>query len=80
MLWSGYRSNITYGPLATAVAMMTLQVCDSVVNIGPIADVTLGEPGFVSVSGRVDHVILIMCVCVLSMNMLRLLDDDHVTL
>ena len=62
MLWAGYRSNVVYGSLATAVDMMSLQVCDSVVNIGPIADVTLGEPGFVSVSDHVDHVILIMCL------------------
>ena len=32
-----------------------LQVCDSIVNIGPIADVTLGEPAFVSVSDHVIH-------------------------
>ena len=42
-------------------------MCDSVVNIGPIADVTLGEPAFVSVSSHVDHVILIMCVLILSL-------------
>lgn len=31
-------------------ACLVVQVCDSVLNIGPIANLTLGEPAFLSVS------------------------------
>lgn len=36
----------------TSLASYKFEVCDSLVNIGPIKDMTLGMPAFLSVSCR----------------------------
>lgn len=32
------------------VCVISMKVCDSILNVGPIADTTLGSPDFISVS------------------------------
>ena len=59
-------------------------MCDSIVNIGPIADVTLGEPAFVSVSDHVihhnDHVIHCnVCIPSVTVCVLLSLNDSSLT-
>ena len=39
---------------------VSVQVCDSLINIGPIADATVGEPAFLSVST------LCSCACMIN--------------
>ena len=43
----------------TSLASYKFEVCDSLVNIGPIKDMTLGMPAFLSVSCRNPHPILL---------------------
>ena len=42
-----YGSDVQSGPM---LASYKFEVCDSVLNIGPIVDSTIGEPAFLSVS------------------------------
>ena len=43
-----YGSFHSSGPI---LASFNFEVCDSLLNIGPISDVTIAQPAFLSVSG-----------------------------